>query len=192
VHVGDRADGAGASATGAEAIRLLTGLVRNVADHPQPGIVFKDITPLLGHPDAYATAIAALAAPFQGRVDQVAAIEARGFILGAPVAYALGTGLVPMRKVGKLPAATASAPYALEYGEAVLEMHVDALRPEERVLVVDDVIATGGTARAAIRLVEGVGARVVGITALLEIAGLGGRAGLDGYDVRVVLPPTPD
>jgi adenine phosphoribosyltransferase len=175
-----------------EASKLLAGLVRDVVDYPEPGVVFKDITPLLAQPQAYAAAVAAMAAPFEGRVDQVAAIEARGFILGAPVAYALGTGLVPMRKMGKLPATTVRAAYALEYGEAVLEMHVDALRPGDRVLVVDDVIATGGTAQAAIGLVEAAGARVVGITALLEIAGFDGRARLAGHDVRVVIPSTTD
>ena len=168
-------------------VGLLDSLIRDIAGYPQPGIVFKDITPVLADRGAYGAAVAAMAAPYLGRVDKVAAIEARGFILGAPVAFALGAGLVPVRKLGKLPAATMSAPYALEYGEDVLEMHVDALAPGERVLVVDDVIATGGTANAAIGLVEQAGAEVIGISALLEIAALGGRSRLVGRDVRVLL-----
>ena len=119
--------------------------VRDVEGFPQPGVTFKDITPVLADAAAFAEAVNWLAAPFAGRADKVAAIEARGFILGAPVAYALGTGLVPVRKVGKLPAATMAQSYVLEYGEAVLEMHTDAVEPGDRVLIVDDVIATGGT-----------------------------------------------
>ncbi len=165
----------------------LAALVRDVPDFPEPGVVFKDITPVLADPAAYAAAVDALAAPFRGRVDRVAAIEARGFILGAPVALALGAGFVPLRKVGKLPYTTLTEGYALEYGVATLEMHIDALGPGDRVLVVDDVIATGGTARAAVELVRRLGAQVVGLTALLEIAALDGRSRLDDVAVTSLL-----
>jgi adenine phosphoribosyltransferase len=166
---------------------LLAAMIRDVADFPSPGVVFKDITPVLADPQAYASAVAALAAPFMGAVDRVAAIEARGFILGAPVALAVGAGFVPLRKVGKLPHQTVTEGYALEYGLATLEMHVDALAAGDRVLIVDDVVATGGTARAAVELVRRVGAEVVGLTALLEIEALGGRSRLDGVDVRTLI-----
>lgn len=162
-------------------------MIRDIADFPEPGVVFKDITPVLADPGAYQIAVEAMAAPFAGAVDRVAAIEARGFILGAPVALRLGAGFVPLRKVGKLPFTTVTEGYALEYGEATLEMHVDGLSPGDRVLIVDDVVATGGTARAAVELVRRVGSEVVGLTALLEIAALGGRRRLDGVDVRTVL-----
>lgn len=173
----------------ADAVALVASRVRDIPGFPRPGVVFKDITPVLGDPAAFAAAVDWLARAFPGPVDQVAAIEARGFILGAPVAHVLGAGLVPVRKVGKLPARTVTASYTLEYGEATLEMHTDAVRPGDRVLVVDDVIATGGTALATIGLLQGVGASVVGVAALLEVAGLGGRAHLAGYDVRLMLGP---
>lgn len=161
-------------------------LIRDVADHPSPGILFKDITPLLAHGPAFAAVVEALAAPFRHQVDVVAAIEARGFILGAPVALALSAGFVPLRKVGKLPGPTLAEAYALEYGSDTIEMHLDAVRPGQRVLLVDDVIATGGTAAAAARLVERAGGRVAGLAALLELADLGGRAGLPDIPVHVL------
>jgi adenine phosphoribosyltransferase len=167
--------------------RRVESLVRDVPGFPQPDVVFKDITPVLADPEAYTAVVAWMAAPFAGTTDKVAAIEARGFILGGPVAYALGTGFVPVRKVGKLPAATVAEAYMLEYGEATLEMHIDAIEPGDRVLIVDDVIATGGTAVATARLVNRVGARVIGVAALLEIVALGGRRRLDRYDLRVLL-----
>lgn len=165
----------------------LAALVRDVVDFPEPGVVFKDITPVLADAAAYAEAVGRLSAPFAGRVDQVAAIEARGFILGAPVALALGAGFVPLRKVGKLPYRTVREGYALEYGLDSLEMHVDALAAGDRVLIVDDVVATGGTARAAVELVRRVGAEVVALTALLEIEALGGRARLPDVWVDTVV-----
>jgi adenine phosphoribosyltransferase len=157
---------------------LLGSLVRDVVDYPAPGVVFKDITPLMADARALAGAVAALAAPFAGRVDMVAAIEARGFLLAAPVAVALGAGVVPLRKLGKLPWSTMSESYDLEYGSDSLEVHLDAVGEGDRVLVVDDIVATGGTARAAVDLVRRAGASVVGLTALLEIVALGGRARL--------------
>jgi adenine phosphoribosyltransferase len=172
-------------------------LVRDVVGFPQPDVTFKDITPVLSDPAAFADAVAWLGAPYTdtdtdggfriARVDTVAAIEARGFILGAPVAYALGTGLIPVRKLGKLPAETVTAAYMLEYGEASLEMHIDAVGPGARVLIVDDVIATGGTVLATAGILRGAGAEVVGVAALLEIVALGGRARLEGLDLHVLL-----
>ena len=152
----------------------LRRLVRQVPDFPTAGVLFADITPLLADAGAYRHVIEQLIRPYRGRVDQVAAIEARGFILGAPAALALGAGFVPLRKAGKLPSATVTADYLLEYGSATLEMHADALGSGHRVLVVDDVIATGGTAQAAVDLIRSTGAEVVAVAALLEIPGLGG------------------
>jgi adenine phosphoribosyltransferase len=157
--------------------RLLP-LVRDVADHPSPGVVFKDITPLLADAEALRLAVEALAAPFAGRVDTVAAIEARGFLLAGPVAVALGAGVVPLRKVGKLPWSTMAETYELEYGQDSLEVHLDAVADGHRVLVLDDIIATGGTAGAALSLIGRAGGTVVGLAALLEITALGGRARL--------------
>lgn len=163
-------------------------LVRLVPDFPHGGVVFLDITPVLADARAFAAAVSWLARSFAGPVDKVVAIEARGFILGAPVAHVLGAGLVPVRKVGKLPSAKVAQGYTLEYGEAVLEMHVDGLARGDRALVVDDVVATGGTAQATIELVHRAGATVVGLAALLEVPGLGGRDRLAGTDVKVMVP----
>jgi len=154
-------------------------LVRDIPDFPKPGILFRDITPLLQDAAAFRTAVDGMAASFSGhRVTKVVAVESRGFVLGAPVALALGAGLVLVRKPGKLPAATRSASYALEYGTDTLEMHADALQPGDRVLVVDDVLATGGTAAAVFDLVGQAGARLVGLSLLIELADLGGRSRL--------------
>jgi adenine phosphoribosyltransferase len=156
-------------------------LVRDVADFPTPGIVFKDITPVLADPDGLRTIVAALADAGrdpQGRpvVDKVVGMEARGFIFAAPVALALGVGFVPVRKAGKLPRETYSVAYALEYGEAVLEIHRDGIAPGERVLIIDDVLATGGTARATADLVAACGGTVAGMAFLMELSFLPGRA----------------
>ena len=161
-------------------------LLRDVPDFPAPGVVFKDITRLLADAAGFDLVVTALVAPFLGQVDKVAAIEARGFILGAPAAIALGAGLVPLRKPGKLPWETLRESYELEYGIDALELHTDALAPGDRVLLVDDVIATGGTARAAAALVATAGARLVGLAALLELAHLGGRDLLPGIRLHVV------
>lgn len=165
----------------------LRSLIREIPDYPEPGVVFKDITPVLSDAVGLAAAVARLSAPYHGAVDLVAGIEARGFILGAPVAMALGAGFVPLRKLGKLPGPTVAVGYTLEYGEATLEVHVDALTPGERVLIVDDVVATGGTARAAVDLVRQAGGTVVGLAALLEIDGLGGRSRLGDLPIHTVL-----
>jgi len=175
---------------------LITARVRDIADYPHPGIVFKDITPLLADGDAFAAAVAALAAGHGeggqraggwGRVDKVVGIEARGFILAAPVAYSLGAGFVPVRKQGKLPAPTNAESYQLEYGTATIEVHTDAFEPGDRVLIVDDVLATGGTAAATATLVRRGGAEVAAIAVLLELSFLGGRSRLSGLEVRSLL-----
>jgi adenine phosphoribosyltransferase len=165
---------------------VLIDRIRDVPDYPQPGIVFKDITPLLADGPAFAAVIEALA-DGNGDVTQVAGIEARGFILAAPVAYVLGAGFVPVRKQGKLPAATHAQSYELEYGEATIEVHADVFGPGDRVLIVDDVLATGGTAAATAELVRRAGATVAGIVVLLEIGFLAGREKLPGLDVRSLL-----
>lgn len=171
---------------------LLRSRVVDVPDFPSPGILFKDISPLLADHVAFAGAVDAIVAHHgRGNVDKVVGIEARGFILAAPVAYHFGAGFVPVRKPGKLPGATHETSYDLEYGSNVLQVHRDALEPGERVLVVDDVLATGGTAAAAARLVEQAGAEVVGLSVLLELDVLGGRALLagehPGFDVHALL-----
>ena len=170
----------------AELERLLAAGIRDIPDYPQPGILFKDITPLLAEPGALQTVVAAMAGGF-GRIDKVTGIEARGFILAAPMACHLRAGFVPVRKQGKLPAATYSESYQLEYGTATIEVHTDAFAPGERVLIVDDVLATGGTARAAAALVHKAGAEVAGVSVLLELTALDGRAKLAGLPVRALL-----
>ncbi len=162
----------------------LRGRIRDVADFPSAGIVFRDLTPLLGDEEALRFTVDALADTYTGRrVDKVAGIEARGFILAAPVAYRLGAGFVPVRKAGKLPWRTESEEYALEYGVDRLEVHADAVSPGDQVVVVDDVIATGGTARATVRLMERLGATVAGLAFAVELTFLAGREKLEGYDV---------
>lgn len=151
-------------------------LLRDISDFPSAGIVFKDITPVLADADAFSGAIADLAAPWRASgLHAVVGIEARGFILGAALAQALGTGFAPIRKPGKLPAQTLSQAYSLEYGQGHLEMHIDALPAGARVLIVDDVLATGGTLAAALKLVHRQGAEAVGAAVLVELVALAGR-----------------
>ena len=171
---------------GAGVAGLIKAKVRDVPDYPQAGIVFKDITPLLADGQALAAVVRALAAG-HGPVDKVAGIEARGFILAAPVASQLGSGFVPVRKHGRLPGPTYAESYDLEYGTATIEVHQDAFAPGERVLIVDDVLATGGTAAATVTLVERAGAEVVGVAVILELAFLGGRARLATGQLRSLL-----
>src|ERR671918_994580 len=168
----------------ADGMERLRSLIRDVPDFPKEGIVFKDITPLLADEAAFSTVIDIIVVHFgRGNIDKVVGIEARGFILASPVAYHFAAGFVPVRKAGKLPWESESEQYELEYGTETLEIHRDAFQPGERVLIVDDVLATGGTARATARLVEGLGAKVVGIAFLLELRFLKGREKLQGYEV---------
>ena len=166
----------------------LASLVRDVPDFPIDGILFKDITTLIRDADAFREAVDWMTDQYaESNVDRVAAIEARGYIFGAPVAYNLGVGFVPIRKPGKLPAKIISESYELEYGTNSLEIHADGIEPGQRVLVVDDLLATGGSARAAIRLVERLGGLVVGVAFLIELDFLHGRDMLEGYDVRSLI-----
>jgi adenine phosphoribosyltransferase len=166
----------------------IKALVREVPDFPEAGIVFKDITPVLADENAFSTIIDLIVVHFgRGNVDKVVGIEARGFILGAPVAYHFGAGVVPVRKKGKLPWRTVEESYALEYGEATLQLHEDAVAPGERVLIVDDVLATGGTAKAAASLVERIGGKVCGIACLIELEFLKGREKVGDYDLFTLI-----
>ena len=162
--------------------------IRDVPDFPVPGILFRDITPLLRAPEALAASVAAMTAPWRGRgVDLVAAMEARGFVFGAAMALELEAGFVPVRKEGKLPWRTRSIDYALEYREDILHVHEDAVQPGQRVLVVDDLIATGGTAAAVVDLVEQLGGEVVGAQFLVELSDLAGRGLLGRREVHSVI-----
>jgi adenine phosphoribosyltransferase len=166
----------------------LASLVRDIPDFPEQGIVFKDITPVLADPVAFATLISEVAAPFVGQgVVKVAGIEARGFTVAAPVANTLEAGFVPLRKPGKLPWQTISQSYNLEYGKDALEMHIDAVAPGERVLIVDDVIATGGTAAAAVDLLRRVKAEVVGVAVFIELGFLNGTAAIEGVPFHALV-----
>jgi len=165
---------------------LIRTKVRDIPDYPQPGIVFKDITPLLADGKALNAVVTALGAGY-GPIDKVAGIEARGFILAASVACQLGSGFVPVRKEGRLPGPTYAQSYELEYGSATIEVHQDAFQPGEKVLVVDDVLATGGTAEATATLVQRGGAEVVGVAVLLELTFLGGRNRLPEGMLRSLL-----
>lgn len=169
-------------------IDQIKALIRDVPNFPEPGIVFRDITPVLADPIAFSTIIDLIVVHFgRGNVDKVVGIEARGFILAAPVAYHFGAGVVPVRKKGKLPADTVDEEYSLEYGSATLEIHRDAVAPGERVLVVDDVLATGGTARAAASLVERIGGKVSGISCLIELDALRGREKIAGHELFTLI-----
>ena len=166
----------------------LRSLIRDIPDFPEPGVVFKDITPVLADRDGFAALVKAMAEPFRDAgVSQVAGIEARGFTLAAPVALELGAGFVPIRKPGKLPYETIREDYSLEYGFDALEVHVDALEAGQRVLLVDDVIATGGTAAAAIKLLKGIGAEVVGFSVFIELVFLSGNELLDGVPIHALV-----
>jgi adenine phosphoribosyltransferase len=174
--------------SGAALARRVADLTLDVPDFPQPGVLFKDLTPLFASGPDFSATIDAIVAHFgPDSFDVVAGIEARGFMIAAAVAYAAGVGVVPVRKVGKLPRATLRETYALEYGEATLELHTDSFRPGERVLVVDDVLATGGTAEATLRLIEQAGGVVAGFTVLMELAFLGGRKRLEPRSVHALL-----
>jgi len=174
------------TAAGTALADLIKSKVRDVPDYPQPGVVFKDITPLLADGHTLAAVVAALGEG-HGPVDKVVGIEARGFILAASVACQLGSGFVPVRKQGRLPGPTHARSYQLEYGTATIEVHQDAFTSGERVLIVDDVLATGGTAEATVDLVRRAGAEVAGISVLLELGFLGGRSRLADGNLRSLL-----
>ena len=162
--------------------------VRSIPDFPEPGIIFRDITTVLQDPDGQKLAIDGLKDRLDGvDFDVVVGAESRGFIFGAPLAYEFGKGFVPVRKKGKLPCETVCAKYDLEYGSAEIEMHKDSIKPGQKVVVVDDLIATGGTIEAAIKLIESLGGEVVKVLFLMELAGLNGREKLKGYDVESVI-----
>lgn len=162
----------------------LKALVREIPDFPIPGILFRDVTPLLRDPRGLPEVVEILAGTYRGAgIDLVAGIESRGFIFGAPLAIRLGAGFIPVRKPGKLPAEKVSREYALEYGTNVLELHADAVEPGQRVLLVDDLLATGGTAAASAHLIEALGGEVAGIAFVIELEFLEGRRLLEGYDV---------
>lgn len=161
---------------------LLKTHIRDIPDFPEKGILFRDITTLLSNPQAFHTTIQAMLEPYVNqRVDKVVVIESRGFIFGAPMAYEMDAGVVPVRKPGKLPGSTISEDYSLEYGTNSLQIHEDALEPGEHVVIVDDLLATGGTVAASIKLVERLGAKIVGITVLAELLDLHGREKIDAY-----------
>jgi adenine phosphoribosyltransferase len=169
-------------------MELLKSRIRHVPDFPKPGILFYDVTTLLRDPEGFRLAIDSLSSPYSGlHIDVVVGIESRGFILGSAVADRIGAGFVPVRKLGKLPSATVRASYALEYGSDSLEMHKDGVEAGQRVLVVDDLLATGGTARATIDLVKQLGGRVEGVAFLIELVALEGRKRLAGEKVMAVL-----
>ena len=163
----------------------IAAAIRDIPDFPKPGIVFKDITPVLRSPQLFREVIQTMAERWRGNgLDAVAAVDARGFIVGGALAYELGVGFIPVRKSGKLPWEVVSETYELEYGSSAIEMHADAVRPGQSVLVVDDLLATGGTAKAACNLIERCGAKVAGIEFIIELCFLNGRAGLGRYSVN--------
>lgn len=162
----------------------LKALVRTIPDYPKPGILFRDVTTLMGHPTGFKQAIDALAAPFFEQVDAVAGIEARGFVFGGAVAEKLGCGFIPVRKKGKLPWTTIGQQYTLEYGIDVIEIHLDAIQKGQRILIVDDLIATGGTAEAAVKLVTRVGGTIVGAAFVIDLPDLGGAKLLASHGIK--------
>lgn len=166
----------------------LKKFIRDVPDFPVKGIIFKDITPLLLNHEAFSTAVDKMTKPFEGeKIDKILAIESRGFIFGAPMALKLGAGLIIARKQGKLPWKKVKKTYTLEYGEEILEVHQDAIEKDDRILIVDDLIATGGTARAMAELVEEMGGKVAGFAFLVELTFLEGRKLLKGYRVETII-----
>jgi len=169
-------------------VEELKRAIRDVRNFPKPGIIFRDVTPVLLDPTLFGQAVKQMADPYRSaRITRVVAIESRGFLFGAPIALDLGAGLVPIRKPGKLPAATQRVEYELEYGTDALEMHHDAVQPGDRVLIVDDVLATGGTANAAAQLVDATGGAVVGFSFLIELDFLKGRRRLQGRRIEALL-----
>jgi adenine phosphoribosyltransferase len=168
--------------------KILDKYIRDIPDFPKPGIIFKDITPLLADPPALALAVELLANPFRGKnIEVVVGAESRGFIFGIAVAQALSAGFVPIRKPKKLPSKTVKITYDLEYGTDSLEIHADAIKPGQRILMVDDLLATGGTMKACCDLVKDLGGNICGVAVLIELAFLKGREKLEGYDVKSII-----
>ncbi|MFK3777015.1 adenine phosphoribosyltransferase [Agrobacterium sp. NPDC089420] len=164
----------------------LAAAIRSIPDYPKPGIIFRDITTLLGNPRAFRRAVDELVQPYAGtKIDKIAGMEARGFILGGAVAHQLSAGFVPIRKKGKLPHTTVRVAYSLEYGVDEMEMHVDAVQPGEKVILVDDLIATGGTAEGAVKLLRQMGAEIVSACFVIDLPDLGGRKKLEDLGVEV-------
>ncbi|QCI97290.1 adenine phosphoribosyltransferase [Agrobacterium larrymoorei] len=164
----------------------LAAAIRSISDYPKPGIIFRDITTLLGNPRAFRRAVDELVQPYAGtKIDKIAGMEARGFILGGAVAHQLSAGFVPIRKKGKLPHTTVRVAYSLEYGVDEMEMHVDAVQPGEKVILVDDLIATGGTAEGAVKLLRQMGAEIVSACFVIDLPDLGGRKKLEDLGVEV-------
>ncbi len=168
-------------------INAIRGSIRTIPDFPKKGILFRDITPLLAHKTQFRDCVRYFAGLTKGKVDSVVSIESRGFIFGSALAYALGVGFVPIRKEGKLPHKKTSVSYDLEYGTSTVEIHQDAILPGSRVILIDDVLATGGTVLAATHLVNRLGGKIAGIYFLIELRGLKGRAKLKGYPVRSLM-----
>ncbi len=166
---------------------LISSLCATIADYPKPGVSFKDLTPVFADAAALKAVVDALIEPFKGEFDAVAGVEARGFLLASAAAYAAGTGVITVRKAGKLPREVVAEDYTLEYGTATLELHTTDLAPGSRVLILDDVLATGGTLGATVRLFERCGVHVAGVGAVLEIDALNGRAALPGYEIHTLL-----
>lgn len=162
--------------------------IRDIPDFPQPGVLYRDITPLLANPGAFKDVLESLAAHYRdAHIEAIVAVESRGFIFGAPLAYMLGVPFVTARKFGKLPYSTINVAYQLEYGEAIIEMHTDALTPGQRVLIVDDLLATGGTTAATVELVEKLGGEVAGVAFVIELTFLNGRARLGNHDIFALI-----
>ena len=169
-------------------VEKIEAAIRDIMDFPEPGIVFKDITPVLQSAELFAEVIDLMCKPYQDNPpDYIVAIESRGFIFGSAMAYKLGCGIVPVRKKGKLPYATHEVSYDLEYGTATVEIHTDALKENDRVVILDDLLATGGTAGAALKLAEELGADVIGIDFMIELAFLGGRKHFEGYKINSLI-----
>ncbi len=169
-------------------VEYLKQYIRDIPDFPQPGVLYRDITPLLANAAAFKEVLDALAARYrEARVEAVVAVESRGFIFGAPLAYLLGVPFVTARKFGKLPYETINVAYQLEYGEAIIEMHTDALTPGQRVLIVDDLLATGGTTAATVELVEKLGGEVIGVAFVIELTFLNGRQRLGHHDIFALI-----
>jgi adenine phosphoribosyltransferase len=169
-------------------VEKIASAIRDIKDFPKPGIIFKDITPVLKSPEIFSEVVDTIAARYLNRKpDYVVAIESRGFIFGSALAYKLGCGIIPVRKKGKLPYKTIEVSYELEYGTATVEIHADAIKPGDRVVLIDDLLATGGTAGAAIKLIEQLKGKIIGVEFLIELAFLNGRRHISEYSINTII-----